>query len=187
METERLFKEKETAAGKLRDDATMLLNHKDALNFIVEHPDYVEPLTIRGIEAIHSILIKDLGFGRNIRQRNVGISGTNYLPLDNEYQFREALTEMCKLIQSKSDVFEKAMLALVLLSYIQAFEDGNKRTARIFSNAILIANRYCPLSFRTVDSVEYKIAMLIFYEQNNVQHFKNLFIRQYVFAVRTYF
>ena len=59
--------------------------------------------------------------------------------------------------------------------YIQAFSDGNKRTARITSNAILIANGYCPLSFRSVDSIDYKKAMLIFYEQNNLYAFKQIF------------
>jgi Fic family protein len=187
LETERLLKEKETAAGKPKDDAIMLLNHKEALNFIMAHPDYVVPLAIRGIEDIHSLLIKDLGVDRNIRQRRVGISGTNYKPLDNEHQIRDALTEMCLLVNSKENVFEKALLTLVLLSYIQAFADGNKRTARIVSNAVLIANGYCPISFRTVDSIEYKKAMLIFYEQNNISAFKGIFINQFEFAVKTYF
>ena len=57
----------------------------------------------------------------------------------------------------------------------------------VTSNAILIANEYCPISFRTVDSVEYKKAMLIFYEQNNIAAFKKIFIDQFAFAVRTYF
>ena len=87
----------------------------------------------------------------------------------------------------KSNVFEKALLTLVLLSYIQAFTDGNKRTARITSNAVLIANGYCPLSFRSVDSIDYKKAMLIFYEQNNIYAFKQIFIQQYRFAVKEYF
>src|SRR5690606_7362359 len=56
LETERLLKDKETAAGKPKDDATMLLNHKEALNFIIDNPDYVLPLTIARIEDIHSIL-----------------------------------------------------------------------------------------------------------------------------------
>lgn len=187
LETERLLKDKETAAGKPKDDATMLLNHKEALNFIVDNPDYMVPLTIARIEDIHSILIKDLEVERNIRQRRVGISGTNYKPLDNEHQIREALEDMCRLINRKENVFEKSLLALVLLSYIQAFNDGNKRTARIVSNAILIANQYCPISFRTIDAVEYKKAMLIFYEQNNISVFKQIFIEQFKFAVKTYF
>lgn len=187
LETERLLRDKETAAGKPKDDATMLLNHKEALNFIIENTDYVVPLTIARIEDIHSILIKDLDVERNIRQRRVGISGTNYKPLDNEHQIREALEDMCRLINRKENIFEKSLLALVLLSYIQAFNDGNKRTARIVSNAILIAHQYCPISFRTIDSVEYKKAMLVFYEQNNISIFKEIFIEQFRFAVKTYF
>ena len=182
-----MLKERETAQGKTRDEATMLLNHKDALDFIVHNPDYIEPLTIARIEDIHSILIKDLDVDRNIRKSRVGISGTNYKPLDNEYQIKEAIEEMCKLINQRDLVFEKALLLLVLLSYIQPFSDGNKRTARIISNAILIKNKYCPISFRTVDSIEYKKAMLLFYEQNNISAFKEIFINQFEFAVNTYF
>lgn len=187
LETERLLKNKETAAGKTKDEAVMLLNHKDALDFIVAHPDFVRPLTVRSIEDLHSILIKELGVDRNIRKRNVGISGTNYKPLDNEFQIKEAMEEMCALVNLKTNAFEKALLVLLLISYIQPFNDGNKRTARIISNAILMDHRCCPLSFRTVDSVEYKKAMLIFYEQNNISAFKNIFITQLEFAINTYF
>lgn len=97
------------------------------------------------------------------------------------------MPDICKLINNKSSVFEKALLALVLLSYIQAFSDGNKRTARITSNAILIANGYCPLSFCSVDSYDYKKAMLVFYEQNSFYAIKQIFIEQYEFAVREYY
>lgn len=187
LETELLLKEKLTAQGKTKDDAVMLLNHKEAIDFIVEHNDYLSPLSVSRIEDIHSILIKELGVERNIRTGKVGISGTNYTPLDNEFQIKDALYEMCKLINKKDSVFEKAFLALILLSYIQPFVDGNKRTARIVSNAILMANKHCPLSFRTVDSLEYKKAMLVFYEQNNVQPMKQIFKDQYEFAVKTYF
>lgn len=187
LETERLLREKETASGKTRDEAIMLLNHKDALDFILDVPDYLQPLKVNRIEDIHSILTKELGVERNIRHRRVGITGTNYRPLDNEFQIREALEDSVRLINSKSVVFDKALLALVLLSYIQAFTDGNKRTARIVSNGILIANGYCPISFRTVDSIDYKKAMLLFYEQNNIAAFKRIFIDQFLFAVKTYF
>ncbi len=187
LETEQLLKEKETAKGKTKDEAVMLLNHKDALDFIIENPDYVIPLKLARIEDIHSILMKELGIDRNIRRRRVGISGTNYSPLDNEYQLREALETMCTVVNNQENVFAKALLVLVLISYIQAFSDGNKRTARIVSNAVLIQHNYCPISFRTVDSVEYKKAMLIFYEQNNISAFKRIFIQQFEFAVKTYF
>ncbi len=187
LETERLLKDKQTASGKTKEEAIMLLNHKDALDFVLDVPDYLKELSVHRIEDIHSILTKELGVDRNIRHRRVGITGTNYRPLDNEFQIREALEETCTLVNGKDNVFEKALLTLVLLSYIQAFVDGNKRTARITSNAILIANGYCPISFRTVGSIDYKKAMLMFYEQNNIAAFKKIFIEQFLFAVKTYF
>ncbi|MDF4241655.1 Fic family protein [Segatella intestinalis] len=187
LETERLLKDKQTASGKTKEEAIMLLNHKDALDFVLDIPDYLKELSVHRIEDIHSILTKELEVERNIRHRRVGITGTNYRPLDNEFQIREALEDTCTLVNGKDNVFEKALLTLVLLSYIQAFVDGNKRTARITSNAVLIANGYCPISFRTVDSIDYKKAMLMFYEQNNIAAFKKIFIEQFLFAVKTYF
>jgi len=187
LETERLLKDKETAVGKTKSEATMLLNHKDSLDFIINNPNYINPLSVSNIEDVHSILIKDLDITRNIRTGRVGISGTNYKPLDNEFQIKEALLEMCSIVNSKTNVFEKALLTLVLISYIQPFADGNKRTARIISNAILLNHNYCPISFRTIDSIEYKKAMLIFYEQTNINPFKKVFIDQFEFAVNTYF
>jgi prophage maintenance system killer protein/predicted transcriptional regulator len=187
LETERLLKEKETASGKTKEEAIMLLNHKDALDFIIENPDYLNPLSVSKIEDIHSMLTKELAVERNLRKKRVGISGTNYRPLDNVFQITEALQNACIIINNKESVFEKALLALVLISYIQPFMDGNKRTARIVSNAILINEKHCPLSFRTVDSIEYKKAMLLFFEQNNISNFKDIFINQFEFAVNTYF
>jgi len=187
LETERLLKEKETASGKTKEEAVMLLNHKDALDFITDNPGYLSPLSVSKIEDIHSLLVKELGVERNLRMRRVGISGTNYRPLDNQFQIAEALQDSCELINSKANVFEKALLTLVLISYIQPFMDGNKRTARIVSNAILMNEKHCPLSFRTVDSIDYKKAMLLFYEQNNISIIKEIFINQFEFAVNTYF
>ena len=187
LETERLLNEKQTAAGKSKDEAVMLLNHKATLDFLMEHRDFAQPLNIRKIEDLHLMLTKDLGVPTHIRNRKVGITGTKYTPLDNSHQIEEAMFELCKLINAKENIFEKAFLALVLISYIQPFVDENKRTARILSNAILINYNFCPISFRTVDSIDYKKAMLVFYEQNNVSAFKKIFIEQFEFAVDTYF
>ena len=187
LETERLFKEKQEAANKTKEEAIMLLNHKDAIGYLMDHKDLAQTLDLRTIEDIHSILIKDLNVGRNIRSRVVGITGTAYKPLDNEFQIRDSLKLTCDLINSKGNGFEKAFLAVVLISYIQPFEDGNKRTGRMISNALLVADGACPLSYRSIDSLEYKKAMLLFYEQNNLAAFKDIFLDQVRFGVKNYF
>lgn len=187
LETERLFKEKQEAKNKTKEEATMLLNHKDALLYILVNKLQARQLNLRILEEIHSLLTKDLKVSRKLRTRAVGITGTAYKPLDNEDQIRENLHLMCDVINARNNGFEKALLAVVLVSYIQPFEDGNKRTGRLISNAILIANNACPLSYRSVDSLDYKKAMLLFYEQNNLAAFKKIYMEQIEFAVKNYF
>ena len=187
LETEVLIKYRELAEGKKQEDAIMLLNHKDALDFIIAKPDYLKPLTISRIEDIHSLLIKNLGVERDIRKRGVGVGGTDYKPLSVYQQIVDVMQQMCDLVNARNNVFEKALLLLILISYIQAFNDGNKRTARIISNAILMEYGYCPLSYRSVKASDYKKAMLLFYEQNNLTEFKKIFMSQYEYAVNKYF
>ena len=187
LETVNLLKDKIEAKGKRREEAIMLLNHKEALKAIVERPYYFKALSLARIEDIHSILIEELGVERNLRHRRVGISGTLYRPLEVETQIREAIDDMCALVNGKSDPYEKALLALLLIAYIQPFMDGNKRTSRLVSNALLIAHGYCPLSFRSVEASDYRAALLLFYEQNNISAFKRIFIEQAEFAVKEYF
>ena len=87
----------------------------------------------------------------------------------------------------KYEGVRKTLLIKLLISYIQVFEDGNKRTSRMTGNAVLLAYNLCPLSFRSIDEVEYKKAVILFYEKNNLNYFKQLFIEQYDFAVNNYF
>ena len=187
LETERLLKEKVTASGKTKDEAIMLLNHKEAIDFIINDTVYLFPLDLSKIEKLHTILINGLGIETGIRTTAVGITGTNYKPLANEQSIRKALREMCALVNQYPSVFEKAFLLLMMISYIQPFADGNKRVARLLSNAALINQGHCPISFRTVDTLDFKKAMLLFYEQNNLTAIKKIFIDQYEFAVNTYF
>jgi Fic family protein len=187
LETEALLSENIPAEGKAKEEATMLLNHKKALDYIYEDRVVLTPLRTPAIEDIHALLLSDLGVSRNIRKRIVGITGTSYTPPENEFQIREHLDRACEVINHRSSIFEKALLAVVFISYIQPFEDGNKRTGRITGNGILIDNGYCPLSYRSVKPVDYKKAMILFYEQNNLSAYKRLFIEQFAFAVNNYF
>lgn len=187
LETETLLKDGIEAKGKKKEEAIMIINHKEALEFILQNGDQFIELNVRIIEHIHSMLIDNLGVTKNIRNSLVRITGTNYKPLDNKFQIREALEQYCEIINNKANVFEKALLTIPLIGYIQPFEDGNKRTGRIIANALLLSNNSFPLSFRNVDVNEYREAMVVFYEINNLSLLKNIFMQQSRFVVENYF
>lgn len=187
LDTERLLKEHREASGKTHHEAIVILNHKNALEYAWRNPAYFKKITLRKIEEVHTLIVKGLPIAEGLRKRPVGIVGTKYRPYDNVYQIREAMEALCVLINELEHPFVKAVVATAGLSYIQPFEDGNKRTSRSLGNAILLAHNFCPLSYRSIDEGEYKKAVILFYEQHSLFLFKKLFIEQYEFAVGNYF
>ncbi|MDI6777995.1 MAG: Fic family protein [Patescibacteria group bacterium] len=188
IDTEILIKEGKAAKGHSKDETMMILNHKKAIDYIFSRKNEFKSLNLRKIENVHSLLIKNLSTEKGIRKRLIGITGTKYRPLDNQHQIREAMEKLCGVANaSKNHPLVKALAAILLISYIQPFEDGNKRTARLVGNAVLFAHGFCPLSYRSVDEAEYKKAILLFYEQNSARYFKELFVEQFRFAVKNYF
>jgi len=187
IDTEILIKENREASGHKKEEAIMILNHKKALDYISDQRSNFKKLNISKIESIHNLIVNDLNVEKGIRKKPVGIIGTRYMPLDNQHQIREAMEKMVKTLNNMQNVFDKALFAIAVLSYIQPFEDGNKRTARLLSNALLLANNACPLSFRSIDEADYKKALIIFFEQNNLRAFKEIFVEQFKFSIENYF
>ncbi|MDD2224775.1 MAG: Fic family protein [Candidatus Shapirobacteria bacterium] len=187
LETERLIKEGTETKGKKKEEAIMLLNHKKALDFVFENKKLFKMINRSKIEQLHKIITQDLGITNNLRKTLVGITGTKFKPLDNQFQIIEAIDKFCDLINNTQNIFTKSLFSIILLSYIQPFEDGNKRTSRILGNAILIADNSFPLPLRSVDENLYKEATLLFYEQNNLNLFKQMFLDQCNFSVENYF
>lgn len=187
IDTEILIKDEKEAAGHKKEEAVMILNQKSALEYIRDERSDFKQLSSRSIEDVHGLVVQGLGIKQGIRKGPVGIVGTRYKPLDNEYQLKEAIEKACALVNEEKSPLAKALLSVALISYIQPFEDGNKRTSRLMGNALLIAHNYPPLSFRSVDEAEYKKAMVLFYEQNSIRYFKELFVEQFIFSADNYF
>ncbi|OGF19910.1 hypothetical protein A3G56_02985 [Candidatus Falkowbacteria bacterium RIFCSPLOWO2_12_FULL_45_10] len=187
IDTEVLIKENKEAAGHTKEEATMILNHKQALDYAVSNKSFFKKITLRQIENMHRLIISGLNINYGLRKNLVGITGTNYRPLDNQYQIREAMEKLTAGINRAKQPLAKALMAALMISYIQPFEDGNKRTARLLANAILLAFDYCPLSYRGINESDYKKALILFYEQNSAVFFKALFVEQFKFAVDSYF
>jgi len=186
LETETLLKEGIPAKGKTQEETTMVINHKKALDFSEEHRDeFAGNLQMQTVIELHKLLAEGL-FDGGLRERLVGITGSAYKPLDNKFQIEDELRHLCDVINSKKDVYEKALLAFTYVCYLQPFNDGNKRTGRILANAILYANDSFPLSLRAVDVNTYKLAILAFYELGTLGNAKKVFIDQAKFAADNY-
>lgn len=186
LDTEKLILEGIEAPGHSKDEARMILNHKEAFTFVHENVGHFAKLTKGNLEELHAVLVKDLGVGGGLRRWAVGVLGSRYRPLDNIHQITDAVTDLSLAVARASSPYAKALIALLGVSYIQPFEDGNKRTARLMANALLLAHGLAPLSYRSVDEKAYREAMLVFYELNTLVPFKEIFVAQYDFAARNY-
>jgi fido (protein-threonine AMPylation protein) len=187
FDTEVLIKERIEAKGHQKEESIMILNHKNAIDHIFKQKCEFEKLDLFHIEKIHELLTRGLKVRSGIRNIPVRIIGTRYLPLSGKTKIINALDLAIAKINALADPFSKALAVVLMISYIQPFEDGNKRTARIIANAMLLANNVCPISYRSVDEVAYKKAVVLFYEQNSARFFKELFVEQFKFAVDNYF
>lgn len=186
LDTEKLILEQKEAPGHSKSEAKMILNHKDAFNFVRENSSEFKTLTPKYLEKLHSILVKDLGVSARLRNGLVGITGSKYKPLDNIYQIKEAIEALSLAVSKTKTPYDKALLALIGISYIQPFEDGNKRTGRLMANALLLAHGCAPLSYRSVEEKDYRAAILAFYEINTIIPMKKIFLEQYLFAAKNY-
>jgi len=187
LETEALIKRQQEAKGHTKEEAVMILNHKAAFKLILEYKNDFKHISESAICQLHNVLTRDLNIDTGIRKHAVGITGTIYRPPDNEWQIREYLTNIFDYVNEVVYPLEKGLITLSMIAYLQPFADGNKRTARMLTNALLLSHDYFPLSYRSIDENEYKKALLLFEEANNLYHLKRLYLDQYRFALKTYF
>lgn len=187
LETEFLIKDLALAKGKDRAEAQMILNHKKAIDLFLLKTNYFKEITVDKIKEIHSLLTQGMDIKKDFRNHPVGITGTLYRPISKRIEIEQIINELVKKTKNIENHFLKAFIFLIMLAYIQPFEDGNKRSSRIIANAILHANSGPILSYRDLDAREYKKAILLFYEQNNISYIKKKFIEQIEFSVSNYF
>lgn len=182
LETKRLIELGEIATGKDAAEAQMILNHKAAIEYIVDSTDE-EQITSHEICSIHALLSENLlgdsaASGR-LRNIIVGISGTTYIPLENPQVLRECFDILIDKLNRITNPFEQSLFSIIHLSYLQAFEDVNKRTARLVANIPLIKENLKPLSFIEVNQQAYVNALLGVYEKNDISLITELYIWAY--------
>lgn len=184
LDTERLLVEDIPAAGKDQVERQMILNHKAAIEWVVEEVSDA-PLRIRAplLRNLHAMLMQNLvgdpaDEGR-VRTRPVQISGSTFIPLAIPQQIEEFLTQVALTADAVEDPFEQSLFLLVHIPYLQPFIDGNKRTARLAANLSLIRDNLRPLTFVDVPQRAFVEAMLGVYELRRVELLRDIFVWSY--------
>lgn len=182
LDTERLLALGEEAEGKSARDAQMILNHKAAIEFLVDSAEDLgfNRYTILNLHALlsHNLLADPAAHGR-LRKRPVAIHGTVYHPLEVPQLIEESFQQMLDTAAAIADPFEQAFFVMVHLPYLQPFEDVNKRTSRLAANIPMVRENLCPLSFVDVPEQAYVDGMLAVYELNRMELLRDVFVWAY--------
>ena len=181
-DTEKLLQEGTSADGKMTEEAVMILNHKEAISYLVDNAQEID-LNSFTILNLHNLLSQDLIINPqargNIRQIEVSIEKSSYRPLVNQFELKE-LFELVLLKAGKiQNPFEQSFFILIHLSYLQALENTNNRTSRLACIIPFIKNIICPLNFTDIPSDGYIRALLAIYEKNEIEPMLDLFCWAY--------
>tara|TARA_R110002020_G_scaffold176756_4_gene369201 strand:- start:5806 stop:7092 length:1287 start_codon:yes stop_codon:yes gene_type:complete len=189
LQTERLIRFGEEAAGKDRKEALMILNHKDAIQFTVDNLDGIG-LRRPDIFALHAFLsdglLADPAMSGRLRAMPVGISHSSYRPLDDAVTIAEEFDILLHKAAQITDPFEQSFFLLVHIPYLQAFADVNKRTSRVASNIPLLKSDLAPMSFTTMDDGDYIDGLIGIYELNNVSLLREVYLDAYLASAEKY-
>ena len=182
LETERLLELGEAAEGKDAVEAQMILNHKAAIELLVDEADEIgfNRYTILNLHALLADnLLADPQAGGSLRHIPVGVEGTVYHPLEVPQLVEECFEQILKAAVAIEDPFEQAFFALAHLAYLQPFQDVNKRVSRLAANLPLVRGNLCPLSFVDVPERAYVDGVLAVYELNRVELLRDVFVWAY--------
>jgi len=182
LETERLIALGEAAAGKTPFETQMVLNHKAAIEFLVDAVDEIgfDRRTILNLHALLSDnLLGDPSASGRLRAIPVGIGKSVYEPLAVPQLIDEIFCQILDTAIAISDPFEQAFFAIVHLLYLQPFEDVNKRVSRLAANIPFIRHNLCPLSFMDVPEDLYVNGLLGVYELNRIELMRDVFVWTY--------
>lgn len=182
LETERLLELGESAEGKDAKEAQMILNHKAAIELLVEQATEIgfNRYTILNLHALLSDnLLDDPQACGRLRSRTVEITGTVFHPLDVPQLIEECFQQILDTATAIHDPIEQTFFVTVHLPYLQPFEDVNKRVSRLAANIPLIWNNLCPLSFVDVPKQAYLDGMIGVYELNRIELLRDVFVWAY--------
>lgn len=191
LETERLVELNEAAQGKAAFETQMILNHRNAIEFLVQSATDedigVNGHTLRNLHALLADnLLRDPTAAGRLRVGSVGIGGSVYLPLDGGPVLAEAFNQLVVTAAAIREPFEQAFFLMVQLPYLQPFDDVNKRVSRLAANIPFIKRNLCPLSFIEVPQRAYVDGLLAIYELNRIELLRDVYVWAYERSAQRY-
>lgn len=188
LDTERLLLHGDRIEGKLDQEKIMILNHKEAIRYLVDNAHRLE-INRNVICTLHYLLsdgLIDSSESGKVRKQSVRIGGSTYIPFDQPRRIELQLEKIASKAAQILDPFEQSIFLLIHISYLQAFIDVNKRTARLSANISLIKNNLVPLAFSDVRIDDYMSAMIAIYELQDVQPLVDLYVFSYLRTCAAY-
>jgi Fic family protein len=182
LETKQLIEAGRTATGKAAEETQMIINHKGAIEFLVNSADMIgiDKLTVQNLHAILSDnLLGDPEASGRLRRKAVEIGGSVYTPLAVPQIVEELFIQVLNTANQIRDPFEQSFFLLVHLPYLQPFDDVNKRVSRLSANIPLIRNNLKPLSFVDLSKSDYAAGLLGVYELNRIELLRDVFVWAY--------
>lgn len=189
LDTKRLIEHGQAAEGKDAAETQMILNHKAAIEFLVDSADDLafNRQTILNLHALLSDnLLPDPDASGRLRRIGVGINDSVYHPLEVPQLIEECFQQVLDTAAAIREPFEQAFFAMVHLPYLQPFEDVNKRVSRLAANIPLVHHNLCPLSFVDVSERAYIAGLLGVYELNRVELLRDVFVWAYERSCQRY-
>lgn len=177
LETYRLLEAGAAADGRSALETQMLLNHKQAIEFLVSPDSRMDRHTILSLHALLSDnLLPDPAAGGRLRARPVGIAQSVYEPPVLPQLVEECFGLLLAKASAITDPYEQGFFLMVQLPYLQPFEDVNKRVSRLAANIPLLRQQLCPVSFIDVPQDEYIKGLLAIYERNRIELLRDVFV-----------
>jgi Fic family protein len=188
LETKQLLLEGIDAPGKLDEEKIMILNHKEAIRYLVDNSNEtnIQETTIYTLHYLLSDGLVSPQYAGKLRDHGVRISGSSYIPLENPRILHTHLKEICNKANQIINPYEKSLFLLAHIAYLQAFVDVNKRTARLSANIPLIVNNLVPLAFDGIQQEDYTSAMIAVYELNDIRPLVDLYVHSYLRTAEIY-
>jgi len=189
LETERLIRFGQEDSGKDRKEAVMILNHKEAIQYVVEHLGAIT-ISRQDLFNIHALLanglLADLAMAGRLRHMPVGITHSSFRPPGDQFVIEEEFGILIEKTAAINDPFEQSFFLLVHIPYLQAFDDINKRTSRIAANIPLLKADLAPMPYLTMDDNAYIEGLIGIYELNNVSLLREVYIDAYMTSAENY-